>query len=174
MKNRQQLAELFRDKGFTTGVEVGVHRGYYSQTLAKTIPDLTLYAVDPWVMPERFKDNGETLTASHKAAIDRLEPLGVTLMQQTSMDAVRYFAPHSIDFVYIDGDHSFDGVMGDLIEWGRRVKKRGIIAGHDYTEGTAVIEAVDMYVKHHGLELIVTEELDDKARSWYVIKKWGY
>ena len=174
MKNRLELAELFRDRGFKIGVEVGVYQGNYSLVLAQTIPDLTLYSVDPWVFHDRYKGSGETITNAHRLSKEKLEPLGVNIVQKFSMEAVKDFEPRSIDFVYIDGDHTFDSVMQDIIEWGRRVKKSGIISGHDYTDGTAVKEAVDMYYRHHKLELEVTEESDDHARSWMIVKKWGY
>ena len=47
-------------------------------------------------------------------------------------DAVKDIEDSSLDFVHIDGDHSYDFVMQDIILWGRKVRIGGIISGHDY------------------------------------------
>jgi predicted O-methyltransferase YrrM len=39
-----------------------------------------------------------------------------------------------VDFVFVDGDHSYKGVRGDIRVWGRRVRSGGIIAVHDYNK----------------------------------------
>lgn len=68
------------------------------------------------------------------------------------MDAVKDFAPSSLDFVYIDGDHFYDRVLEDLTEWSKIVKPGGIISGHDYLThghpeiGVPVKMAIDKYV----------------------------
>ena len=48
------------------------------------------------------------------------------------MDAIEDFEDESLDFVYIDGHHGFRYVAEDLVEWSQKVKKGGIISGHDY------------------------------------------
>jgi len=42
------------------------------------------------------------------------------------------FYPQSIDFVFIDADHSYDGVQADINAWLPLVKKGGVLAGHDF------------------------------------------
>jgi len=48
------------------------------------------------------------------------------------MEAVEDFKDESLDFVYIDGHHGFRYVAEDLCEWTQKVKKGGIVSGHDY------------------------------------------
>jgi glycosyltransferase involved in cell wall biosynthesis len=48
------------------------------------------------------------------------------------MQAVTDFADESLDFVYIDGNHQLKYVVEDIVEWTKKIKKGGIIAGHDY------------------------------------------
>jgi hypothetical protein len=36
-----------------------------------------------------------------------------------------------IDFLFIDGDHSYEGVSGDFYRWSPKVRKKGLIAFHD-------------------------------------------
>lgn len=39
-----------------------------------------------------------------------------------------------IDFLFIDGDHTYEGCKGDILGFGKHVRPGGIIAGHDYGE----------------------------------------
>jgi predicted O-methyltransferase YrrM len=56
------------------------------------------------------------------------------------------FEDESLDFVFIDGDHSYNGVKKDLKGWFPKIKNGGIIAGHDYFEPSCgVRQAVDEY-----------------------------
>lgn len=41
------------------------------------------------------------------------------------------FQNHSIDFAFIDGDHTYEGVKSDFVNYGRLVRPGGIIAFHD-------------------------------------------
>lgn len=54
------------------------------------------------------------------------------------------FCDNSVDFVYIDADHSYEGVLEDITNYLPKIKKGGIIGGHDYAGWyPGVIQAVD-------------------------------
>lgn len=54
------------------------------------------------------------------------------------------FSNNEFDFLYIDANHSYDGVKRDLELYIPKVKKGGVIAGHDYVENwVGVRKAVD-------------------------------
>jgi hypothetical protein len=76
-----------------------------------------------------------------------------------SLDAVRAVADRSLDFVYIDGHHNFQNVTNDIVEWSRKVRFGGIIAGHDY------------YGSKPGAGLHVQLVVDAFTRA-YDIKPW--
>lgn len=42
-----------------------------------------------------------------------------------------------VDMVFIDGDHSYEGASGDIINWLPNIKPGGIIAVHDYDKAEA-------------------------------------
>jgi predicted O-methyltransferase YrrM len=44
------------------------------------------------------------------------------------------FEDNSIDFIYIDGDHSYNAVKQDLEMYLPKLKDNGIIGGHDYSK----------------------------------------
>ena len=99
------------------------------------------------------------------------------------MDALADFEDESLDFVYIDGDHNFRFIAEDIYEWPKKVKKGGVIAGHDYTtlDGPGLYAAdcyavkciVDAYTRCFQIPkwyLLGKEREVDKYRSWFWIK----
>jgi predicted O-methyltransferase YrrM len=62
---------------------------------------------------------------------ERHFPGRITLIRESTFTAHRHFLDDSLDFVFIDADHSYDAVMQDIANWTPKVRKMGIIAGHD-------------------------------------------
>ena len=135
---RDELLELFRDLGFKIGVEIGVQRGNYAEKMFKVIPGLEYYGVDAWTHYEGYRD----IRASDRgqAAYDelfknttaKLAPYGAHLIRKWSTEAYKDFPDNFFDFVYIDGNHEFEHVTEDIANWSKKLKKGGIISGHDY------------------------------------------
>lgn len=93
------------------------------------------------------------------------------------MDALDIFKPNSLDFVFIDGDHRFRYIAEDLYEWFSKVKKGGIVSGHDYFctwsgAHNVIIQVgpvVDAFVKAFGIEDFYTFG-NNKSPSWMFFK----
>jgi SAM-dependent methyltransferase len=139
--NRQtDLPLLFRELGFTSGAEVGVLAGEYSEKLCREIPDATIYSIDPWQhypVHKNFRPAWvyETL---YQQACARLAPYDNSrIIRKTSTEASADFADGSLDFVFIDADHRFQHIANDIANWSRKVKIGGIISGHDFAPGAA-------------------------------------
>jgi predicted O-methyltransferase YrrM len=49
------------------------------------------------------------------------------------LDALEYFKDGQLDFIYIDGDHRYEGVLADLTNWKPKLRAGGIMAGHDFS-----------------------------------------
>lgn len=120
-----------------TAVEVGVAEGNYAKDL------LTLWhgdyvMVDRWCHIDGYDDimNGpdEEHELRYRQAMAVAAPYGerVKVLRMESVAAAATFADKSLAFVYLDGDHSFDGVRRDLTAWWPKVQSGGILAGHDY------------------------------------------
>lgn len=173
IKNRSDLAKYFNDLGFKTGAEIGVLGGGYSLKLLGAIPELKLYCIDSWGINEiKFGHYHNRKYAEAKLRLGG-HPETV-LIKDFSLNAVKTFNLNSLDFVFIDANHSFDFVMRDIIEWGARVKRGGIISGHDYLSSgrTGVKDAVDIYVKAHNFKLKLTNpDHDHGVVSWWILKK---
>jgi hypothetical protein len=162
MDNRIELAKHFAALEFTSGAEIGVCHGRYSEILCRTNPKLKLLAVDDW--------RRNITHESYENAIERLRELNVTIDRRSSMNAVGDVADESLDFVFIDADHKYTSVCDDIREWSKKVRIGGIVSGHDYyiTRGQnmGVINAVDEYVAEHGYTLQLTNKIR-RAESLY-------
>ena len=65
------------------------------------------------------------------------------IIKDDSLNAVNQFKNNSIDYLMIDGGHSYTEVTNDLNAWYKKVKPGGIISGDDYTISTETTQAVD-------------------------------
>lgn len=166
--SRQKLMEMFHTFGFTRGAEIGVDKGRFSEQMCQAMPGLDLVAVDPW--DKKLKGEWRS-----KLAIERLRPYkNCRIDMRTSSEAVLDIKDGSLDFVYIDGDHHFDYVMNDIINWSRKVREGGVVAGHDYYHfrQAGVIPAVDIYTQQHGItKWFLTDYLKDRTPSFFWLKE---
>lgn len=173
MKNRTELAKYFAQLGFKRGAEIGVGSGIFSKRMLEIIPNLNLLCVDSWRRRKRHKD-------FYEARKVLMPYSGATVIWAFSVDAAKLIPHEWLDFVYIDADHTYERVKDDILQWAKRVRKGGIVSGHDYFDAKhinlGVIKAVDEYVKKIGYELNVTEwdletpEKDERQPSWWFIK----
>ena len=172
MKNRIELAQRFAALGFKKGAEIGVYKGLYALELCKANPSLQLYCIDSWGMPTApGKGEGVAHVRAFVEAQSRLAPYNVEFIKKFSMDAINDFEDGSLDFVYIDANHTRGFVAEDVREWSKKVRVGGIVAGHDYLDVQSryagVKPAVDGYVKKNNLELCI---INEEEPSWYFIK----
>lgn len=157
--HRNDLAQLFAELGFKRGAEIGVAEGKYSEVLLKANPECGLLLVDPWhhysANPQgKSKEKHEF--AYNEAKRKMADYHNVEFLAVTSMTAVPTVDDDSLDFCYIDGNHLFDYVIQDLVEWSKRVRSGGIVSGDDYYAldqkrwvGGGVVEAVQAYTNAH-------------------------
>jgi len=133
---RDCLARIFGELGFTRGAEIGVKEGDYSRVLLAENPRLHLLSIDPWSVRADYHDSrGQaTFDGYYEATKRQLAPFGErsTILRDFSVDVARRMDDDSLDFVYIDGHHSFQACTNDIAEWSRVVRPDGIVAGHDY------------------------------------------
>jgi len=73
---------------------------------------------------------GEEIKATF---IRNIEPVRhiVNLIIENSAKAAELYQDNSVDFVFIDADHSYEAVKKDIIAWMPKIKEGGILAGHD-------------------------------------------
>ena len=54
------------------------------------------------------------------------------VVRELSLAAAAKFADESLDFVYLDADHSYESVKADLNAWNPKIRTGGLFAGDDY------------------------------------------
>lgn len=189
---RHNLYQLFAELGFTVGCEVGVEKGKNAQEMFECIPNLKLYAVDPFKEHPNSYSYSKSVSARHwndsfmqvckGQTQKRMQGRNAVIIEKFSEEAVQDIPYNSLDFVYIDGDHSYDYVMTDIILWTRRVRSGGIVSGHDYDVplelkikyDVNVQQAVDDYITVHKIDnLYLTDKTvnkDDICASWFFVK----
>ena len=172
---REDLADLFFELGFKIGAEIGVERGSYSEILCKHNPNLKLYCVDSWQQYDEYRDtlNQFSLEGYYEETKKRLAPYNCELIKKYSMDAVKDFENNSLDFVYIDGNHHFDYVAQDIINWAKIVRPGGIVSGHDYRKDKNeripfhIIQATHAYTDAHKISPWFVL---GRSTSWFWVK----
>ena len=183
---RADLYRYFNELGFKVGAEIGVFRARNAREMFRQIPGLKLYGIEPFGdQPSSTRHKTvPRYERNEKSTKVRMKGLDFTLIKNFSEVAVQEIPYNSLDFCYIDSDHSYDYAMLDIILWTRRVRPGGIVAGHDYIEpggynfayDVNVKEAVDDYVKIHKIDpLYITDKTNainksDKCPSWWFIK----
>jgi len=123
----------------SVGVEVGVLECNNAVHIFKYAKPKKLYLVDRF---EKYHDvigdlsvfNQEMWEDIYKTDIERMAPYNAEFIRKSSMEAVKQFNDESLDFVYLDDDHRKEYVVANVNAWYPKIKKGGIIGGHDWTE----------------------------------------
>lgn len=134
-----------RVTGECIGAEVGVAEGKMSAMLLKTMPGLTLYMIDRWSEysdEERKRDRHSKQPLlrqrdwddKYRKARSVVSIYGerAHLVRESSLEAVAHFDDEVFDFVFLDADHSYEGLKADIQAWLPKVKPGGYLCGHDY------------------------------------------
>lgn len=121
------------------GVEVGVFEGEGAESLLMTFPRLRLFLVDPYEASDRYMSTGDPtapLVSERlcRAVQRRLEPFDARVVWRVmpSVDAAALFESASLDFAFIDAEHTYEAVMADAAAWWPKIKPGGWLCGHDF------------------------------------------
>lgn len=154
------------------GCEIGVCLGFTSEYFLKKIPAIEkIYAVDHY--PAFVDWNGGRLTAERQEEIknncrDRLSPYGkVELIYKTSTDFAKDLSDNSLDFIFIDGDHSYEATLNDCLSYWPKVKVGGLFAGHDINL-PSVQRAIKDFFSKIGLTEAKVTVLENNV--WFLIR----
>lgn len=153
-------------------VEIGAYKGRSTAYLAVEIinsgKNIQLDVIDSW--------NGETETVApwhdyidepskhqYKPTGDIFEEFKTNLapvwdtfqaIQSLSAPAAQAYPDKSLDFIFIDGDHNYEGIKKDLVAWRPKMKDGAIMAGDDYSPAWGVIRAVDEFFGKDKVKII--------------------
>jgi hypothetical protein len=148
------LSDVIKDRGYTTGAEIGVARGNTTSVILERNSKLHLHAIDLFgPVPiglggrqYRYKDfalvtsDFYTKTAPFK---DRL-----TVLRGLSWEMADEVEDNSLDFIFIDADHEYASVIKDIKAWTPKVKDGGMVSGHDH-HFEEVLKAITELIPNH-------------------------
>jgi hypothetical protein len=156
-------------KGGTIGAEIGVWKGSTSQHLVtKNLKELHL--IDPYALPsdsiakadmiKRYApmiggDKEEDFVAYydgvHKSIVEMFKNHNeVTVHRMASEEWFAQVEDNTFDWIYVDGDHTFEGCYLDLVGAAKKIKSGGVMLGDDYKSlqwkgKEGVVQAVDKF-----------------------------
>ncbi|MBT4651908.1 MAG: glycosyltransferase [Candidatus Pacebacteria bacterium] len=166
------LWPLINKKKLRVGAEIGVAFGGHSQRiLDKT--NAKLYSIDPFRHINGYDDamnfSNEKFNKLYKFVEKRLSVYGKksVLIRKKSMPAAKIIK-EPLDFIYIDGDHSYEGIKQDILTWFPKINEGGIISGHDYghINFSGIKEIVDKFFSRFNWSIHT-----HKSGVWWVEKK---
>jgi hypothetical protein len=157
----------------SVGVEIGVHKGDFSERILQVVQPKELHLIDPWKhetsavyddalyggraksgqveMDRRFAD----VCVRFEAPVRREQ---VKIHRGYSTDVLSRFPDDYFDWVYIDGNHLYEYVKKDLDLSFRKTKTGGFVTGDDYMEGGwwegGVKKAVDEFANSQAAQLV--------------------
>lgn len=148
--------------GCKTLVEIGVAEGASALELRRVADSAgTLYLIDPYLPGHIPALNLTKLVAhSYVAHCDNAKAIWI---EEFSYKAVKNWIK-KIDFLFIDGDHSYEGCQQDWQNWSPFVEKAGIVAFHD-----ARIFKNGWTNKDWGSVKVVNEILENQTSTWEMI-----
>ena len=120
------------------GIELGIWYGNNAGFLLQECSNISkLYGIDPYLP---YQDWNRYITETdikqiRNTAVNNLEIFKdrFELYENDASDIVYKFKDESLDFIFIDGDHSFEKCYKDLKNYFEKVKRGGLFSGHDYT-----------------------------------------
>lgn len=178
LSHHQVVVELFQrhfaGRKEISGIEIGTQCGDLTRQILWSLPQAQLYTIDPWEHrdkaefeagePQEYHDNNRQFAEERLWAPEFKDRVVVLAMR--SADAQPWIVERNpgkkFDFVWIDGDHSEQGIVTDLDLYESLVAEGGILGGHDC--GLA-----------HPLTEIILKRFDRSLNTgndytWYVFK----
>jgi Protein of unknown function DUF115/Methyltransferase domain len=173
--------------GPVTGAEIGIFAGDLSARLLSR-KDLTLYLVDSWkgggldyhagshdfhaslsqAKQDAYRDRAIAMVRSVDG--NAFESGRAKLLALSSVEAARSVDDDSLDFVFIDADHSYEGCAADIAAWYPKLKPGALLSGHDYDNPVdqtwGVARAVQEFAKSNGYAVTLSENF-----TWFITKK---
>jgi len=168
--NRFDISKLLGGGSDFIGIELGVAAGAYSSAMVESGKFKFFWGVD---MYADTHNTNQYIEALNRVGIDN----NYKLLRMTFDEALKLFPDGYFDFLYLDG-YANNGLEGGqtLRQWASKVKVGGIIAGDDYHEECALLQAiVNEFVDQNDFELMLTEGAFDFSAyghypSWAVVK----
>jgi SAM-dependent methyltransferase len=159
----KEMVEFFPDGSHF--VEVGCWKGRSATYMAVEINNsnkkIKFDCVDLWDgsnEPLYNKNKDVVDNVLYQVFLKNIEPVKhiINPIRMSSVEASKLYLDESLDFVFIDACHEYECVKEDIISWYPKIKKGGIIAGHDFNLKQiqkALMEELVTFQTHLGFDI---------------------
>lgn len=156
---RKELPELLKHFNLPLiGVEVGVECGYQSCDLLKNGLE-KIYCVDSWEANDYAdQETHDKYYAETFRILSQFDRERYVILKGQSSVMHREIPDGSCGLVYIDGDHSYSGVVADIENYKSKLVEGGIMGFHDYVNIPSVMKAVNDFADLNSLDVIIIPE----------------
>lgn len=174
------LSELLKNKPHEVGAEIGIQRGIMTMKVFNRLPNIKkYYAIDPWLWYPQYKDtvnernqkrwSQEVMDDYFREFKENTRPWKnkIKILKMFSKEACNHIQDESLDFCFIDGNHGYEFVKEDILNYHPKVKAGGLLGGHDYGHVKGgVKEAVNEAVN----EIFGNTFFEGSNKTWWVWK----
>lgn len=176
MPSRCDVSKVLNSNGLTgTAAEIGVMFGHFAGAVLSLWNGKEYICVDLWnnQPTDVYKEQQSTVdyNAAYRAVMDlSARDRRVRVVKDYSVNAAQKIPNDSLDWVFIDANHSYRAVLDDMDAWWSKVKPGGVFSGHDYhydVNWPSFIEvrpAVIRWMREHAIPFVASDS------SWWAIK----
>lgn len=161
---------LFKHKKEIICAEIGTFEGDHALYMLQKLKNTKkLYLIDPWELYEKYheqKNSNIILNKAYNKTMSKLKKYTgkIEIIRKYSNTAIKD-VPNNLDYVYIDGNHDYKYVINDMILYYEKLKKGGILAGHDISY-PGVSKAFCEFVTKNNIKKPMIKNMD-----WIIIKE---
>jgi hypothetical protein len=168
LRDRSALASVL--PAGSIGCELGVWRGDHAADLLRNVRPRELHLVDNWSWPKGLDPQAETerIRARFHAEIAAGQ---VYVHAMSFADFLASVPDRSIDWIYVDGAHTYTEVARDVWQAWSKVRVGGILCGHDFAIrpgvwGTGVCRAVLELIQNRAGTMVALS--NEKLGDWAI------
>jgi hypothetical protein len=184
IEDRISFATNFKDFYKTwNGAEIWVDRWVHAKMICENYP-WTVILVDPWSKQDNWDSdiNERDYFKAYDLMLENTKDCNKIIAQWTSKEISINIPDNSLDFVYIDAQHSYEWCLEDLELWFPKVREWWLVSWHDYinakkwnliwnsnkrfVENFWVKDAVDWFAERYWYKVWKT----NKNNTWYFVK----
>jgi len=178
VKRAQFLEKKIIENNYNIGVEVGVQAGKTFKHLIKNLNELTLYGVDGWFLDKNTRLTEQPLegtepSSNYYSLKKWIEEHNVShrafLVRSYTHTCLDKFEDESLDFVFIDADHTYEGVKKDTLNWAKKVKLGGLVSGHDSN-----YPSIQKFIQEIPTNLQIQRDIGFSDMNYAIDNVWWY
>lgn len=150
--SNQDIPNLLKGRKNLIGLEIGVERGYSAYHVLKNCNFTKLYLIDPY-LPYADSDSSHYCDRicqinNKNHCLNLLKEFkNFELIEENSDNAFNLILDESLDYIFIDGLHTYEQCSKDIKNYYPKLKKGGLFSGHDFNYCEGVNKSVNEFAK---------------------------